>query len=205
MKKLLLLSLLFAFTGSAFAQLPSFDLGLKAGMNVAKLKLKDKADTFSEENRLGYQFGVWARLGGAGLYVQPELYVAGKGGKYNIDNEGINEDVKVSLTTLDLPILLGTKVGLGPVNARVMAGPVVSFKLSDDVKLKDKISNAYTDIRDIKNYKSNAVGIQLGAGVDISKLAIDLRYEVGVSNINKTDKYDQKQNLWHISLGYKLL
>lgn len=200
MKKLILLSLLFLSGASVFAQLPKFNLGLKAGLNLAKLK----TDLATEENRLGFQAGVWARLGGAGVYVQPELYLGSKGTKFtSITQENgseVNQEDKVRFTTLDFPVLIGSKIGLDKLNVRFMAGPVVSFILN-----KDKpVSTAYNNITDFNNYKDNAWGLQAGAGVDISSLSIDLRYEAGLSNVSKSDKYDQKTNLWHLSLGYKL-
>lgn len=194
MKKIILLSCLFvALTATVSAQLPSFNLGVKAGLNLASLK-SDKL--FGEENRLGYQFGLWTRLGGAGFYVQPEAYLAGKGGKFNVDQgNGVNAEGKVRFTTLDVPVLLGNKIGFNKLNVRFMAGPVISFILDDSTK---------GAIGDFDNYKNQTWGAQLGAGVDVGSLTVDLRYEAGISNVNKSGQYDSKQNLWHLSLGYKL-
>lgn len=201
MKKIILSSVILALTTvSAFAQLPKFNLGIKAGLNLAKLQ----SDLTSEENRLGFQAGIWSRIGAAGLYVQPELYLGSKGTKFTsvIQANGteVAQDEKVSFTTLDLPVLLGTKIGVDKLNVRFMAGPVVSFILD-----KEKpVSGAYNSITDFHNYKNNAWGLQAGAGVDIANLTLDLRYEAGLTNVSRSDKYDQKSNLWHISLGYKL-
>ena len=79
-----------------------------------------------------------------------------------------------------------------------MAGPVISFLVDD----KTTPDDAYASIQD---YKDQALGLQAGAGVDLGSLSVDLRYEAGLSNISKSDKYDQKQNLFHLSLGFKLL
>lgn len=197
MKKIILLSCLFvAMSFASFAQLPSFNLGVKGGLNLATLK---SDDFFGEENRLGYQFGVWARLGGAGFYVQPEAYLAGKGGKFDLSQDnGVNAEGKVRFTTLDVPVLIGNKIGFDKLNVRFMAGPVVSFILDDSFK-----SN-FQNVADVNDYKNQTWGAQIGAGVDIGSLAVDLRYEAGLSNVSKSGQYDQKQNLWHLSLGYKL-
>jgi hypothetical protein len=48
------------------------------------------------------------------------------------------------------------------------------------------------------------LGIQAGGGVDLGNLTLDLRYEAGLSNISESEKYNQKQNLFHLSLGFKL-
>lgn len=196
-KSFLLICLCLAISIQSFAQLPSFDLGLKAGVNLASLKA-DWADT---ENRLGYQAGAWARFGGVGFYVQPEIYLGSKGGKFGtIEQNGtsVNGEGKVNFTTLDIPVLLGNKIGLDKLNVRFMAGPVVSFLLKNDL---DENYNMGTNFND---YKNQTIGAQLGAGVDVGNITLDLRYEKGLSNIDKSGKYDQKQNLWHLSLGYKL-
>ncbi|WP_374166051.1 porin family protein [Arcticibacter sp. MXS-1] len=196
MKKFILLSSFFvAFSFATYAQLPSFNLGVKGGVNLASLK----SDNFAgEENRLGYQFGLWARVGGAGFYVQPEAYLAGKGGKFNVDqSSGIETEGKVRFTTLDVPVLIGNKIGFNKLNVRFMAGPVVSFILDDVKKDLGQVTN-------FGGYKNQTWGAQLGAGVDVGSLTVDLRYEAGISNVSKSGQYDQKQNLWHLSLGYKI-
>jgi len=197
MKKIILCMGVVLFAGAtAMAQLPSFDLGIKAGLNVSKLK----SDVAAEENLTGFQAGVFARFGGAGLYFQPELYLGSKGSSYPTAAQVYSGDEKINFTTLDLPLLIGTKVGPGAFNVRFMAGPVVSFLLDKE----EPVASASQDVKDFRNYKDQALGLQAGAGIDVSKLTFDVRYETGISNINKTDKYDQKTNLWHLSLGYKI-
>ena len=82
MKKLLLSASVVLLATGAFAQttMSGSDarFGLKAGVNLSKLN----ADFASEENRLGYQVGAWARIGGASFYVQPEAYIGSKGNKF---------------------------------------------------------------------------------------------------------------------------
>lgn len=201
MKRIILVScMVIATSVAAFAQLPSFTLGIKGGLNVAKLK----SDFASEENTLGYQVGAWARLGGLGLYVQPEAYLGSKGNKFiKVTQDNGNEVQaagKVTFTTLDIPLLLGTKIGPQSFNIRFMAGPVLSLIINE----KTNFSSAYNQATDFKNYKNQNWAAQAGAGVDLGNLSIDARYEAGLSNLSRSARYDQKQNLWHLSLGYKL-
>lgn len=196
MKKIILLSCLFLLTSiGVFAQLPSFTLGLKGGVNYSQLKTK--SDLTDHNSILGYQVGVWARVGGAGMYLQPELYLGSKGNDF-IQTNGATG--KIRFTTLDVPLLLGTKIGPSKLNIRFMAGPLISFIIDQSTTF----DAAYTSVTDYKNYKNQTLGVQAGAGVDIGNLSVDLRYEAGLSNISQS-KYEQKQNLWHLSLGFKLL
>jgi len=197
MKKTILAVLTLFASLTASAQLPSFDFGVKAGVNIAQLK----ADWANTQNRLGYQAGIWARFGATGFYVQPEAYLGSKGGDFgSVEQNGTTYEGsgKINFTTLDIPLLIGNKIGTSKLNVRFMAGPVISFLLNDDTK-----SNYSTAI-DYQNYKKQTIGAQAGAGVDLGNITVDLRYEKGLSNVSKSGQYDQKQNLWHISLGYKL-
>ena len=195
MKKIALAGLLMLVSLIAFGQ--SFTLGLKTGVNLATLK----GDVGDESNRLGYQAGAWARVGGAGFYVQPEVYLGSKGGEFgSIQQDGTTYEGsgKVNFTTLDIPVLIGNKFGFDKLNFRIMAGPVISFMLNQSAK------ENYSVATNFDNYKNQTIGAQGGAGVDLGNLSVDLRYEKGLSNIDKSGQYDQKQNLWHLSLGYKI-
>ena len=196
MKKILLAGLLACLTSVSMAQLPSFDLGIKAGFNTAKLN----TDFAKEESRTGVFGGLWARIGAAGFFVQPEAYLGGKNSAFDFDSEGNNVEAKAKFTTLDIPILLGSRVGAKNFNVRFMAGPVVSFIVND----KTTFSSAVADASEIRDYKDQTWGAQLGAGVDLGKITLDLRYEAGISNVSQSPKYEQKQNLWNFSLGYKI-
>ncbi|MGN7987185.1 porin family protein [Pedobacter sp. 22226] len=200
MKKIIFF-IVFLTLGWATSKAQTFNLGVKAGVNLAKLN----ADFASEENRLGYQIGAWARIGGASFYVQPEAYIGSKGNKFiSIQQDNGNEvsaEGKVKFTTLDVPVLFGTKFGAKNLNFRVMAGPVISFILDEN----STFSSAYQQATDFSNYKNQALGAQFGAGVDVGSISVDLRYEAGLSNISKSEKYSQKPNLFQLSLGFKIL
>lgn len=200
MKKIIF-SIVFLTIGWATAKAQTFNLGVKAGVNLAKLN----SDFASEENRLGYQIGAWARIGGASFYVQPEAYIGSKGNKFiSFQQDNGNEvsaEGKVKFTTLDVPVLLGTKFGAKNLNFRLMAGPVISFVLDEN----STFSSAYQQATDFNDYKNQALGLQAGAGVDVGSISVDLRYEAGLSNISKSEKYTQKPNLFQLSLGFKIL
>ena len=203
MKKLFLIAgLLLTISVTAFAQLPSFTAGIKGGVNYSGLKTTD--DLTDKNSILGYQVGVFTRLGGAGLYLQPELYLGSKGNDFiSFEDQNGNEveaKGEVRFTSLDLPVLLGTKFGPNKLNFRLMAGPVISFIVDKNTTF----DTAYDGVSDFDNYKDQALGLQAGAGVDVGNFTVDLRYEAGLSNLSESDKYDQKQNLFHLSLGLKL-
>jgi len=198
MKKVFLsICLLFSTVWMASAQLlPTFQLGIKGGLNFSSLKTDEKF--FDKSSRTGYQAGLWARIGGAGFHFQPELYVTGKNAEARV-NEG-DAQVKMDFTSLDLPLLLGTRIGLGPIAARVQVGPVISFIIDKDNSIFDRLG----DIGKTGSYKNQAIAITGGIGVDVMKFRADLRYEHGLSNLTKDGAESQKISLWTIGVGYRL-
>ncbi|HYK77524.1 MAG TPA: porin family protein [Daejeonella sp.] len=213
MKKLILsLAILFSCSWAALAQMPSFHLGIKGGVNASHLKTKEPI--MDGSSTMGYQIGAWARLGGASFYVQPELYLGSKGGASPLiisSYDALKLVGKAKFTTLDLPVLLGTKIGPGKFNVRFMAGPVISFVLDEKVKSPDlydanPFSLMLASFSFPLDYKKQTWGLQAGTGVDMGSLSVDLRYEAGLTNVIKNHPtYNQKQNLFHLSLGFKVL
>jgi hypothetical protein len=196
MKKYILsLAVLLIFTVAAKAQ---FTLGLKAGFNVAKIN----GDNISETPITGYEFGAWARIGKS-WYLQPEMYVGNKGGQLDFQPANSNVEggyARARFTTLDVPLLLGRSFGAKGFNFHIVAGPIYSYLLHTDESFSDNLTSAY---HDLGNYKNSTLGYQAGGGFDLGNISIDARYEGGLTHIN--EKYGQRQNLWHFSLGFKIL
>ncbi|MES2418042.1 MAG: porin family protein [Bacteroidota bacterium] len=195
MKKTILLILLCGLGFFAFSQgLPTFQLGIKGGMNLSKFKT---SNTFSSDNQAGYYGGIWVRIGGAGLHLQPELYLSGKNSKL-VTADG--EENGVKFTSLDLPILIGTKIGAAGFGLRLNTGPVVTFLFNEEQNFGQAASTAFKG-----KFKDKAVAWQFGAGLDIGKLNVDARYEYGLSEINSAGGYPTtKLNLFTVGIGFRI-
>jgi hypothetical protein len=194
MKKIILLAAVLAFNTFAFGQaLPSFQLGVKAGMNLSKLSSEN---TFSSDNRAGYYGGVWARLGAAGIHLQPEVYLSGK--NTTLKNAAGQEN-EVKFTSMDVPVLVGTKFGAAGVGLRLNTGPVFSFILDEEQSLRDAASSAFSG-----DFKGQNFAWQFGAGVDIGSIGVDLRYETGLSKIGENQYEGQKLSLFTLGLALKI-
>jgi hypothetical protein len=192
MKKYLLsAALLFTISAGAIAQSSTF--GIKGGVNFSKVD----ADNLNSSTVSGYQAGLFARFG-SGLYLQPELYVSSTGGKFKSPDGIYNGDVK--FTNLNVPLLLGTKIGSNSLNFRLMVGPVYTYTMN---KSENFSANFVTAYKDFGNYNNSTLGFQAGGGVDIGPITADLRYEGGLSDVNKS--FGQRQSLWAISVGFKFL
>ncbi|QPH41076.1 porin family protein [Pedobacter endophyticus] len=194
--KLLTLTAAFLFVGY-FAQaqvLPSFQFGIKAGANLSRF---DSDHTFSSDNRAGYYAGVWARLGAAGIFFQPELYISGKQADLVSDETGqVN---KVRFTSLDVPLLVGTKFGAAGVGLRLNTGPMFSLILDEHQSFGEAAGNVFN-----ADFKNQALSWQFGAGLDVNKLSFDARYVLGISKINNSGYPPTRLSLFTIGLGYRL-
>ena len=175
------------------AQAQSSTFGIKGGINFSKIN----TDNLDESSVTGYQAGLFARFG-SDFYVQPELYVASSGGKVNgnVGAAAYNGDIK--FTTLNVPLLFGKTFGNEDLNFRLMVGPVYSYLMDQNNTFSANFNGAYADFG---NYNKSTLGYQAGAGIDIGPITADVRYEGGLTEINKN--YGQKQNIWAVSLGFK--
>jgi len=176
MKKLLV------FTIAALLALPAMgqlNFGLKAGVSSTSITMDDiksvssgtQVYTIEELEGMNYGFhaGAFARLNILKLFVQPELLFSTRTNEYKVTDVLTSdvEEVKQKFSKIDIPVMVGIK--LGP--ARINAGPVGSFLLSKPDELIDD-----PDIEVI--YGKMSFGYQAGVGVDVlNKLTVDLRYE----------------------------
>jgi hypothetical protein len=173
--------------------IPSFEFGAKAGVNMSSFSTKS---TFNTDNRAGYLGGVYARIGGLGFNFQPELYVTSK----NVDVSNNSTTTKVKFTSIDVPLLLGSKIGAFGFGGRFYTGPLFSFAVNNDQSFSNALGNAVT-----LNHKDQNMAWDFGVGVDVKKISVDLRYEAGItkqSYNNNTDK--TRINLFNLSVSYRL-
>ncbi|MDT8393836.1 MAG: porin family protein [Bacteroidales bacterium] len=198
MKKLILLSV-FLFLGAAVSAQLTF--GPKIGITMSKLSV-DK-DDYTEELKTGFQLGAFVRVGKK-VFLQPEVMFSTTGGVLKTEDRNLKTTVK--LNTVQVPVLVGYKfINFKLVNLRVMAGPAISMIVNKDIEFDEKIENPIKE-DDLKNASWT---FQLGGGVDVMMLTLDVRYEWGLNNIHDPEaglnKFDMKNNLWTVSLGWKIL
>lgn len=208
---------LFAIVLVVFMALPAFSqikFGIKAGvsttnLSMASLKTITSGTTTYTVDALntakyGIHGGVFMRLTLLGIYVQPELLFSTRTNEYTVKNitnpaAPVSTIVKQSFNKLDIPVMVGLK--LGPV--RLNAGPSGSLLINSP---KDLI----TDNKLKSNYNRMTIGYQAGVGLDILKtLTIDLRYEGSlkkyqnqIENLTGTKfNLDDRPNAFLFSLG----
>jgi hypothetical protein len=197
MKKTILLTLTvcFATIGIASAQiLPTFSFGAKAGVTMATFPANGR---YENNAKPGYLGGAWARFGGLGFNFQPEVYVTSK----NIDIKDAQGQPtnKAKFTSIDVPLLVGGKIGAFGLGGRFYGGPVFSYTINDS----QTASKSVNDITHLQ-YKDANYGLQVGAGLDIKDFSIDLRYEAGLNKIAYEQDSHTRVSVFSLSLAYKI-
>ncbi len=162
MKNILLLTLCALFSITMFSQKEA-GFGLTGGLNYsANGDYFESASNAAEnpDRNIGYHIGIYAKVGER-VYFRPELLYTQTKSDYDGD--------KFNMSKIDAPFLVGAKI-IGPLH--IFAGPAFQYIVDTDF---DGIT-----INDVENDFS--VGLHVGAGVNLGRLGIDVRYERGLSS-----------------------
>jgi hypothetical protein len=208
---------LFAFILIVIVSIPAFSqikFGLKAGVSTTSLSMPSMSTITSGSTtytvngltsaKYGFHGGAFVRLTLFGVYIQPELLFSTRTNEYTVSNitnqaSPVSYVAKQSFNKLDIPVMVGLK--LGPI--RLNAGPAASLLINSP---KDLITNP-----DYKNnYNRLTFGYQAGLGFDLlGLLTFDVRYEGSlkkyqnqIQNLTGT-KYnlDDRPNAFLFSVG----
>ncbi len=214
MKKLILTFALMTALLSTYAQgNMTFDLGVKGSINSTKITTDNATvegytfDDFKSDAKMGYNLGLFARLGGERIYLQPELlYCVRKGENDFSSPTGGASNQTFKLKTIQVPVLLGFNlIDLRLVSIHAFTGPAMSFILnSSDIE-----SNLPKF--DPNNFKNNIWDWQLGAGVDMGPIVFDIRYEWALTDYSDGNfspskiGFVNKGNVLTFSLGLKFM
>ncbi|UCG89154.1 MAG: PorT family protein [Gemmatimonadota bacterium] len=173
---------------TAGLQAQGIRLGLKAGAANS-----DIAQVDNTEKRWGFVGGAYVGLGLGSIIVQPELlYVQRKARVLDGDANlvDLNQDY------VDVPLLVGFTFGI-IVKPMLYLGPVASFETSCGISF-ETLSSECTDF----DTKSAVLSGAIGAALDVGLFNIDVRYNVGLSDLQ--DGADGKWNTLMITAGVGL-
>ena len=205
MKKIILTAAaVFAFS---FANAQDVKYGAKAGLNFANLT----GDVEDASMKIGFNLGGFAEIKISDKFsVQPELLYSTQGAKFEGSDEESSFESKFNLSYLNIPIMAKYYVSE---KFSLEAGPQIGLLLS--AKAKSEVTTSFegesvtvSAEADIKEeFESIDFGFNLGAGYDFSeKVFAGLRYNVGLSNIAKTeagDDYKVSNSVISLSVGYR--
>ncbi len=193
MKKIVFLLLLsIGLTSlSSYAQSPlPVHIGIKGGANFSDLAMSEIS--LKSKYSAGYFGGAMVRLDLGKAYLQGELLYSEK--KSKVEMAGIASS-NVTWKSIDVPVLIGYKVlDLSLINVRAFGGGVYSYVFDDNASMFNNVKNSSN------NFDKSQIGYQVGVGIDVIGLNVDLRYEGGLNNLSKD--FNSKTSSFNLSVGY---
>jgi hypothetical protein len=195
MKKLLIAVCFLGFALVSKGQ--EFSIGPKVGISQASISVNGDGFLTADE-KMGYHLGLFVRMGGNSIFVQPEFLFTNTGGSIIKEMpSGTEEILEANFNRFDIPLMFGFKLASF---FRVQAGPIASILL--DYRLEDALQNALE-----VDYSSSTLGYQAGIGFDIGNFILDLKYENSLGKISRSIssfQTDQRQNQLILSAGFRL-
>jgi hypothetical protein len=180
--------------------------GVKGGLVLSHVT----ADLFDTDNRTGFVGGVYGAFDVSPNFgVQPELLFVRKGAKLfstDVTIGGITfgrVGTSLDVDYLEVPVLLRLSLPTAdPVEARLLAGPVASFKVGEQLSTSGLIGVKL----DTDQVKTSDFGLAVGGAVAVRNGSMDVvaegRYTFGLSNISDLPfGGDVKNGAFYATLG----
>jgi hypothetical protein len=165
------------------------NFGVKGGLNLFRLNT-DSDDNF--DTKSGVHVGLLGHIHITEQFaLQPEIYYSDQGAKTVSDGE----TRKLNLGYVNMPLMFQYMFDNG---FRLQAGPQLAVLAS----AKSKANGNSTDVKG--SFNSFDVGVPVGVGyISPTGLGIDVRYQIGVSNVREDDDNKAYNRGLQIGLFYQ--
>lgn len=199
-------------TAESFGQI----LGIKAGLNLSNMLIKDDEDTYSDEFKMnpGFHIGATAEFPIKSFFsFETGLILSTKGYKLHEKEVDYEYSEKANLYYFDIPLntRVAYKMGFGGIYGTL--GPYIGIGVTGKYKYEETYNGETStesetfewgsdESADLKRFD---FGLNFGAGVEIKAIQVGLSYELGLANISPTtDGGTKVQNrVLMVSVGYK--
>lgn len=182
MKKLFFVLTVAGFSFSTANAQGSLQFGVKGGLNISNVSVSNGINGYSYSSLADFNAGLFLKLPVARFFsIQPELYYSAQGFKFD-DGSGTGGSVSEHVNYLQIPLLAKFTSRSG---FFLETGPQLGIKLN----AKDKENGVAEDISSA--YNSADFSWVFGGGYKVpgSPVALDLRYNAGISNIANDPNY----------------
>ena len=200
MKKLLFtLFVLFSLSAwnNSYAQL--LVKGIKGGLNYSNVGKFDQLAAIEEAKSLtSWHAGIFIGIKAIIVSVQGDVLYSVQGTNYTDD---LGEEHKLENAYINIPVV--AKFYLVPKLLNLHAGLQYGILFSSKVDGDSEYQISGTTVEDY--FKGGDWAIPVGVGLDISKLMLELRYNIGVADINNLSLADTKlsNGVFQASVGLK--
>ena len=165
--------------------------GIKGGLNSATFAISESGVTITPPSRIGFNFGGITEIPlETDFYLQSGLLYSTKG--FKINGESLSTD------NLEIPINALYKLSVGSIKVLGFAGPYIGYALSGKAGSADiEFSGKNKDMNTFD------MGLNFGAGIEISSFQITAQYGLGLTNL-AADSNDgtMKNKVFGISVAY---
>jgi hypothetical protein len=200
-KSLAIVLLLAIVSISAQAQVK---FGPRVGLNLSSMTLKSSGISIDPTSIAGINAGVQAEIALGSFAIQPAFLMSMKGSKYGISTV----DASIKPIYVEIPVNIVYKIGAGPLNVLLLAGPYVGYGIGGKAKYSDGTDSYNEAINfgsgDGDDMKPLDGGINLGGGVEISHFQVQAQYSIGLANLSPSTEGDAelKNRVFSVSLIY---
>jgi hypothetical protein len=206
MKKLVLLFTAVFLSGIGYAQ---FTFGPQIGFASSNLTLN--VDSITSDAKSNFVVGAFARFGKK-IYLQPEINWGTSGSVFQSPsfNNASPVTQTINIKSIQVPVSLGWKIiNLKVVNFRIYGGVTPSFITDINVNTENGDGAEYLISQD--DFKNVLWNYQVGAGVDVLFLALNVSWMGGMTDVFANDiqmngkTLSSKSNILQVTLGWKIL
>ncbi len=189
-KALIILSIAFLLSGVAHAKVK---LGVRAGLNIAKLELTEDGQSIDTRSALGLHIGGFAQLRPKSfLIIQPELLYSQKG------TDAFVDDV-VTIDYIVLPVLVKADVTIPGVKG-IRFQPLIAPEMGYAIKAVSTFNDTFYE-----NINKLNAGINFGLDLAYTEeYFIGLRYYLGLTDLlnDRSKRPPISNTCWTFSVGY---
>ena len=175
----------------------SAQIEIKPTFGINLSRLSTEPESFTQSARVGYQLGGSLQFGKK-LYVEPGIFWLKSGSELaHTDEPNLNYTMDVS--AIRIPVFVGYQILGGDkentFGLRVFGGPtgswVTKVQTGDNKLEKD-------------DFSSFLWGLDVGAGIDVWLLFLDVGHEWGLNQLLKEDIAEAKVHAWWFNLGVRI-
>lgn len=186
-------------------------VSIKGGVNFASFSEKpfeSNIKDYKSNSVVGWQGGLAFNVPvGSVVSIQPEVLYIQKGGKSQFVVNENNQIVRERFVNyVEIPVLL--KLNFGSQNSTgvgvyIDGGPYLGLGISGKVKTSTTIAGVTTVDEKKVSYSNDSnserqsradFGLSFGGGIKVSRVTVDLRYNLGINNILDSDANNSNDN-----------
>ena len=215
MKKIFLAAALLLGLANAASADP-FGFGIKGGVNMANQvsSFNEGTTQITSDVLFGFNGGIFMDFQLAGiLSLQPEAEFSMKGFQQNIHHiPEVDSSAHIlgyidgfdnfSFNYLEFPLLLKVHGSMGPdLQGFLLLGPSLSFLISANTHY------SFAGIGTGGSVLNGAVfdyGLNFGGGLEIGKVILDLRYDLGLASVINHFSEGNKNSVLSLEFGYRI-